>query len=60
MPNLMNDAKVLHLFLVYQKATLGDLFHQQNLHHGIKSYIIGEKGYPLLPWLMVPHKQTGI
>ncbi len=23
-------------------------------------YIIGDKGYPLLPWLMVPHKQNAI
>jgi hypothetical protein len=22
--------------------------------------MIGNKGYPLLPWLMAPHKQTGV
>jgi hypothetical protein len=53
----MNYVRMLHLFLIYQKATLGDLFQEWNLHEGIKTYIIGEKWYLLLPWLMVPHKQ---
>jgi len=60
MPSWMNNTRVLCLFSIYQKATLGDLFHEWNLHHGIKPYIIGDKGYSLLPWLMVPHKQIRI
>ncbi len=35
MPSSMNDSKVLHLSSVYRNATLGDLFHEENLHHGI-------------------------
>jgi hypothetical protein len=35
MPGSMNDSKVLRLSSVYQNATLGDLFHEENLHHGI-------------------------
>jgi hypothetical protein len=27
---------------------------------GIKPYVLRDKGYPLLPWLMVPHKQIGV
>ncbi len=27
---------------------------------GINPYLIKDKGYPLLPWLMVPHKHIGI
>ncbi len=43
-----NYARVLHLFLLYQKATVKDLFQKPNLHEGIKPYIIGENGYLLL------------
>jgi hypothetical protein len=56
----MNYARVLHLFLLYQKGTLKDLFQKPNLHEGIKPYIIGENGYLLLLWLMVSHKQIQI
>jgi len=56
----MNNSKMLRLLSIYQKATLGDLFHEIFLHHGIKPYIIGDKGYLLLPWLMVFHKQNAI
>jgi len=27
---------------------------------GIKLYVLGDKGYPLLPWFMVSHKQIGV
>jgi hypothetical protein len=54
----MNDARVIHLFLIYLKATWGNLFSDRNLHDGIKPSMIENKGYPLLLWLMVPHKQT--
>ncbi len=54
----MNDARGLRLFLIYLKVTWGNLFSDSNLHNGIKPSMIRNKGYPLLLWLMVPHKQT--
>jgi len=36
----------------------GDMFHLNKGEEGIKPYLIVDKGYPLLPWLMIPHKQT--
>jgi hypothetical protein len=56
----MKYAQVLQLFSIYRKTTWGNFFNELDLHKGIKLYIIGNKDYPLLPWMMVPHKQTGV
>jgi hypothetical protein len=56
----MNDAQVLHLSSIYQKVKWGNLFNEHDAHEGIMFYIIEDKGYPLMPWLMVFHKQIGI
>jgi hypothetical protein len=56
----MNNAQVLRLSSIYPKTTWGNFFNELGLHKGIKLYIIGNKGYPLLPWMMVPHKQTRV
>ncbi len=52
----VNNEKILQLSLIYWKATRGDLFNEQNVHECIRPYIIKDEGYPLLPWLIVPHK----
>lgn len=57
---LMNNAQVLQLSSIYRKITWGNFFNELDLHEGIKPYIIGNKGYPLLPWMMVPNKQTRV
>jgi hypothetical protein len=57
----MNDTQqVLHLSLIYQKVKWGNLFNEHDAHEGIKFYVIGNKGYALMPWLMVLHKQIRI
>ncbi len=56
----ITDARVLCLSLIYWMATLGYLFHEQNLHEGIKLYVIEDKGYSLLPWLIIWYKQIGM
>jgi hypothetical protein len=60
LPGLMNNAQVLRLSLIYRKITWGIFFNELDLHEGIKHYIIGNKGYPLLPWMMVLDKQMGV
>jgi hypothetical protein len=56
MSGSMNDAKVLQSSSIYQRATWRDLFNEWTSHEGITPYIIRDKGYPLLLWLMVHHK----
>jgi hypothetical protein len=55
----MNGAQILCLSSICQKIW-GIFFHEFDSHEGIKPYIIGNKGYALSPWLMVPHKQIGV
>jgi hypothetical protein len=55
----MNDSIILLLFSLYSKTTYNGLFDpehgsQDNIH----PYILGDKGYLLLPWFMIPHKQN--
>jgi hypothetical protein len=54
----MNDVQILRLSNLYGKAMNGNMFHLNRGEEGIKHYLIANKGYLLLPWLMIPHKQT--
>ncbi len=60
MSSSINNAKMLWLSSVYKKATQGYLFNENILHEGIRPYIIDDKGYLFLPWLMVLHQQMGV
>jgi hypothetical protein len=57
MPGSMNDVHILRISSLYQKVVYGDMFQLTRGEENIKLYILGEKGYLLLPWLMIPHKQ---
>lgn len=52
----MNDVQILCISNLYQNAINGNLFQ---LNHGkkVSNHYIGIKGYPLMPWLMILHKQ---
>ncbi len=54
----MNEFRVFRLSSLYWKAMYESFF---DLEHGLKydfrPNIIGDKGYPLLPWFVIFHKQ---
>jgi hypothetical protein len=60
MPDNMNDSRILKFSTFYKQATYKVLFSLECGQEGVKTYIIEDKGYPLLPWLMISHKQIGM
>jgi hypothetical protein len=59
MPGSTNDARMLRRSSLYNMAMQGVLLDPGVLHDGFLPSLIGDLGYPLLPWLMVPHRTTG-
>lgn len=57
MPDSMNDGHILKISSLYQRIMYGNMFQLNWGEENIKLYILGDKVYPLLPWLMIPHKQ---
>jgi hypothetical protein len=59
LPGSMNDSWVLKKSGLYQRVVNGGLL-SGHLHHtgNIAPYILGDKGYPLLPWLLTPFKDN--
>jgi hypothetical protein len=58
MPGSTNDARVLRRSSLYQLATSQNLFDARYAVDGFSPYLLGDSGCPLLPWLMVPHKNV--
>ena len=55
MPGSTNDSRVLRRSSLYNLAMHNNLFDDQQNAHGFNPYLVGDLGYPLLPWLMVLH-----
>ncbi len=60
MPISINNVHTLCISSLHQKATNGDLFQIDPNDNDIKPYLIDDKGYMFLPWLMIAHKQGGV
>jgi len=59
MSSSMNDVGILHISTLYQNANHGDLFRLNHGAQNIEFDLIWDKGYLLLPSLMISHKQVG-
>jgi hypothetical protein len=60
MSKSMNDVCILCISSSHHKVTHQNLFKMDHGEYDIKPYIISDKRYPLLPWLMIPHKQRNV
>jgi hypothetical protein len=49
MPGSTNDSQQLCRSMLYHRATTGNLFLPTDMHEGFVPYLLGDKGYPLLP-----------
>ena len=58
MPGSTNDSRMLRRYPLYNLGMPNNLMTENYTSHGFSPYIIGDLGYPLLPWLMVPHKNN--
>jgi hypothetical protein len=60
LPGSVNDSCILKKSGLYRRVLNGGLLSDE-LHHtaDIPPYILGDKGYPLLPWLLTPFRDDG-
>lgn len=58
MPGSTNDARQLRRSMLYHKATTTNLFDPADAVEGFVPYLIGDKGYPILPWLITPYRDN--
>ena len=59
MPGSTNDSRMLRRSMLYNLAMHNSLMDDQHAVERFSPYLIGDLGYPLLPWLMVPHRSIG-
>ena len=57
-PGSVNDSKVLRRSGLFRKATNGRIVEGSAVSQdGFTPYLLGDKCYPLLPWLMMPYRE---
>jgi len=59
-PGLVNNARILKIISMYHWEINGTCLQPNINYKGTKTYILGDKGYPILPSLMVLHKQIDV
>jgi hypothetical protein len=59
LPGSLNDARVLRRSGLYNRRAInGHLIEGlQVSEEGFRPYLLGDKGYPLLPFIMIPHRE---
>lgn len=55
MPGSTHNARILHRSALFHCRQHRRLWPGTSLIHGFTPYLIGDAGYSILPWLMVPH-----
>jgi hypothetical protein len=60
MPGSTNDSRVLRRSSLYQLAMRGELFPPSLGRDGFPPYLLGDSGYPNLPWLVTPHRGNNL
>ena len=60
MPGSTNDARMLRRSSLYQLAMRGELFPPTLGRDGFPPYLLGDSGYPNLPWLVTPHRGNNL
>jgi len=56
MPGSTNDSRMLRQSTLHYLASQGNLITSDFSVDEHSPYLLGDLGYPLLPWLMVPHR----
>jgi hypothetical protein len=60
LPGSVNDSRILKKSGLYRRVVNGGLLSKELYHMAyIPPYLLGDKGYPLLPWLLIPFKDDG-
>jgi hypothetical protein len=59
LPSNNNDFKVLHMFALYKHVQNQGLFDPRKGVDGFPPYLLGDKGYQLITWIMTPFKEEG-
>lgn len=56
----VNDLRVLHKYALYRKAENHGLFayDPRFFQHGFPPYLLGDKSYLLITWIMIPFKEN--
>jgi hypothetical protein len=59
LPSNVNDSRVLCKFGLYKKIQYNRLFEIDKVFQNefVVSYLLGDKGYLLISWIMMPYKE---